>query len=215
MTTENRVGHEQLLDELIAEYLQLEDSGRAPDRAQFIASHPEFAVGLQRFFANQERFGRCCNLQPSCPTTADFDPQATAAYVPAAVETQPSGHSPPTVEIRPYYPFVVPPIAGRAPVEPGTILAGLYRIFAIAAGAMGQVYLAEDLSASTSGGQLKVALKSVVDREKWKEDHPRKDEAEYDHLVVRFREEAWNWVRLGKHPNIVHAWTVIEIGAKP
>ncbi len=110
-------------------------------------------------------------------------------------------------------------IPKRERFEAGSILAGQYQIFDIKAGGMGCVYLAEDLSARKSGRMLKVAIKSVMNFDEWQSIQQARgrtaEQVQYNSLLVRFRREAMNWVRLGKHPNIILAFLVIEVGQKP
>jgi hypothetical protein len=46
------------LDAVILAYLQEVDAGRAPDRREWLARHPDLAVALQSFFADHDRAGR-------------------------------------------------------------------------------------------------------------------------------------------------------------
>jgi WD40 repeat protein/tRNA A-37 threonylcarbamoyl transferase component Bud32 len=46
---------ESRLDALIAEYLEAAEAGRAPDREQFLASHPDLAADLAEFLDNRDR----------------------------------------------------------------------------------------------------------------------------------------------------------------
>ncbi len=112
-----------------------------------------------------------------------------------------------------------PAEAERERIELGTVLAGQYRIFDIKAGGMGCVYLAEDLAARAKGLALKVAIKTVVHFDEWQATRQSRgtpaEELLYTSLLVRFRREAMNWVRLGKHANIILAMMVIEVGQKP
>jgi serine/threonine protein kinase len=112
-----------------------------------------------------------------------------------------------------------PTVATRERIEPGTVLAGHYEIFDSKAGGMGCVYLAEDLAAQAKGLALKVAIKTVVNFDEWQTVHQSRgipaEKSRYTGLLVRFRREAMNWVRLGKHANIILAMMVIEVGQKP
>lgn len=112
-----------------------------------------------------------------------------------------------------------PIVAKRERIEPGTVFAGQYKIFDFKAGGMGCVYLAEDLEAKADGIALKVAIKTVVNFDEWQTWRQSRgssaEQAIYTSLLVRFRREAMNWVRLGKHANIILAMMVIEVGQKP
>ncbi len=49
---------EQRLGELIATYLEARESGASPHRAEWIARHPDLAVELALFFANDDHMNR-------------------------------------------------------------------------------------------------------------------------------------------------------------
>src|SRR5947209_2340220 len=61
MTPENTgtPEREQQLAAVLAHCLDAMDEGRAPDRAELLACHPEFASELARFLDDQERVERC------------------------------------------------------------------------------------------------------------------------------------------------------------
>ena len=46
--------HERRLDSLIAEYLSRVEAGKEPDRAEFLAQHPDFASELHSYFSNSK-----------------------------------------------------------------------------------------------------------------------------------------------------------------
>jgi tetratricopeptide (TPR) repeat protein/tRNA A-37 threonylcarbamoyl transferase component Bud32 len=48
----------QRLDEIIASYLEAEETGQAPDQQELLRRHPDLAAPLAQFFANQEGFNR-------------------------------------------------------------------------------------------------------------------------------------------------------------
>ena len=43
------------LDEIIAEYLQAEETGKAPPPEELLSAHPDLADELREFFANREQ----------------------------------------------------------------------------------------------------------------------------------------------------------------
>src|SRR5262245_53279411 len=45
------------LHDVVAEYLEAAETGRAPDRQQLLARHPEYAAELAEFFAAHDRLG--------------------------------------------------------------------------------------------------------------------------------------------------------------
>src|SRR6266496_2865697 len=55
---------ERVLDEILAVYLESEERGEKPSRAEFLARHPELADELTAFFADQDRFGSL--VSPLC-----------------------------------------------------------------------------------------------------------------------------------------------------
>ena len=50
-------GHDQRLDQVIADFLRLRSEGREPDREDLLRRHPDLAADLTRFFADQDGFG--------------------------------------------------------------------------------------------------------------------------------------------------------------
>src|SRR5262245_20412201 len=46
---------EHRLDEAVAEYLRAQENGAAPDRAEFLARHPDLAADLTSFFDDRDR----------------------------------------------------------------------------------------------------------------------------------------------------------------
>ncbi len=58
MTDENTTEHESQVNRVLADYLEAQRRGQAPDRAELLRRHPELADELRSFFADQDRFGR-------------------------------------------------------------------------------------------------------------------------------------------------------------
>jgi eukaryotic-like serine/threonine-protein kinase len=58
MAVESRESREQLLDRLVTAYLEALETGDRPERAQWLARHPELATELAEFFADQDRLER-------------------------------------------------------------------------------------------------------------------------------------------------------------
>jgi WD40 repeat protein/tRNA A-37 threonylcarbamoyl transferase component Bud32 len=61
---------DERVNEIIAEYLQAADAGRAPDRAELLARHADIADELRSFFADHDRAGRLA----APPTLAAHEP---------------------------------------------------------------------------------------------------------------------------------------------
>jgi TRAP transporter TAXI family solute receptor len=135
---------EQRLNELLAEYFRMAESGEAPDDGAFLAQHPDFAGELKEFFADKEWFNRWAeSLQP---------PQRTISMPPQAG----SQDRPPPDRAD------IPP---TAPLGTATLSAGLrgrrfgdYDLLEeIASGGMGVVYRARQRSLNRI-----VALKMIL-----------------------------------------------------
>ncbi|MCI0604343.1 serine/threonine-protein kinase [bacterium] len=88
--------------------------------------------------------------------------------------------------------------------SPGEIFGKKYLILDVCKGGMGLVYIAEDLESLKDNIILRMAFKTFQARYLWD-----------TNAIQRFEREALNWVRLGKHPNLVHAMVVQQIEAKP
>src|SRR5687768_1931388 len=59
---------EQLLDEVVTDYLKAKEAGRVPDRDDLIAKHPELAGDLRAYFAAESQVVRV-----AAPLHADTD----------------------------------------------------------------------------------------------------------------------------------------------
>jgi WD40 repeat protein/predicted Ser/Thr protein kinase len=72
---------ERLLDEVVTAYLKAAEAGRAPDRAELLARHPELAAELVAFFEAESQVGRAAAplRVPAVdePPTAVGEPQPT------------------------------------------------------------------------------------------------------------------------------------------
>jgi WD40 repeat protein len=63
---------EQRVNRLLAEYMEAERLGRAPDRDELLRRHPELARELQSFFADKDQFGQLAGLlRAATPSPAD------------------------------------------------------------------------------------------------------------------------------------------------
>src|SRR5262245_286730 len=51
-------GKEQRVNEVLAAYLKAVEAGERPDRADWLARHPELADELASFFSDQDQFDR-------------------------------------------------------------------------------------------------------------------------------------------------------------
>src|SRR6516164_4568831 len=81
---------EQQVNRIIAECLEAERAGQAPDREELLRRHPDLADELRSFLADRDRFARLAErLVAEVPTTP---PQSAGAEAPtlAPGETPPA-----------------------------------------------------------------------------------------------------------------------------
>jgi WD40 repeat protein len=123
----------QRLHQVIAEYLQAEEAGRAPDRQRLLSSHPDLADDLHTFFADHDRMGRA-----AAPFRAE---RVTPAVHQANADTlTPSNPTPPD-----------------GPLPLGHTFGDYELLGEIARGGMGVVFKARQLSLNRT-----VALKMIL-----------------------------------------------------
>ena len=73
---------EDQIDELIADYMDLVQSGKPPSAEDFITSHSEFAEELREFLADQQFFSAKATSLSDPSTDAGNMLQPTQAYGP-------------------------------------------------------------------------------------------------------------------------------------
>jgi WD40 repeat protein/tRNA A-37 threonylcarbamoyl transferase component Bud32 len=178
---------DQRVDALIAAYLEAVDAGRAPDRQELLARHPELASELEAFFADHDRVDQLAQplRVPSPPPSQRTEPEEGVTGVYGA--TQPaklaSGETP----------LIGPPLGTKVRYI------GDYELLEeLGRGGMGVVYKARQSKLNRL-----VALKMIL-------------AGEYagDKEVARFRTEAEAVARL-QHPNIVQIFEVGEHDGHP
>src|SRR6516225_1628076 len=84
----NSQEREERLQEIIAGYLEAEESGQPPERGEFLARYPEWQAELELFLSNREKlvhaFGKLGGLEtPSLPATLSSASARHAAGDPA------------------------------------------------------------------------------------------------------------------------------------
>ena len=90
---------EQLLEEIIASYIQAVEAGQQPARAELLSRHPRLAGDLQAFFADHDRMNEAALPVRPAPQTPALDAAAdtigsTAVTAPGALESPVSSGGP-------------------------------------------------------------------------------------------------------------------------
>jgi len=84
---------------------------------------------------------------------------------------------------------------------------------------MGRVYFADALSPERGDTLGKVAIKTIAEFEEWQARQRANklpgDRESYERIVSRFKQEAETWVGIGKQPNVLWAFFVLDVGGKP
>lgn len=201
MTTDsNNASREARLDEVVAAFIRAEETDGPQNREEWLARYPELADDLAEFFSERDELKRLA-------TPADSE--APAAKKPAnAVET--SGAIGP-----PLIPFA----AQRERLEVRSVFAGQYRICDVKEGGMGRVYFADALSPERGETIGRVAIKTIAEFEEWQARQRANklpgERDNYERIVSRFKQEAETWVAIGKQPNVLWAFFVLDVGGKP
>jgi len=198
---DSSASREGRLDQIIAEYFEAKESGKAGTPQDWITRYPELAAGLREFFANEEHLRVAAELDETAqerdarPDVASDDSRE-ADVVPLSLVTRP---------------------AGRRPIVPKTMLNGRFEVVDVLAGGMGHVFLARILGYESSG--MIAAIKTVPDFEDWRRAggiiRPERARTLYGMLRTRFRREAEMWIRLTLHLNVIWAWGMFDEGDKP
>lgn len=194
------------VDEILAAYHAEADKHSDLKRAELLRRYPEHAVALAEYFADQDALGEMAQpLREKLAAVASTQTyqRRSLAETEDHVE-RPGGQT---------------EAAGNQNFTPGTIFANQFRVLSVHGGGMGEVCVAQDLSALRRNVDLKVAIKTVRNFQVWQkrrnEKGARAERSDYGILLQRFRREAEYWVRLGNHDNIIWAFYVLEVGEQP
>jgi serine/threonine protein kinase len=201
MTTDpNNSLRDARLDEVVAAFIRAEETNGVQNRQQWLGRYPEFANDLAEFFAERDELKRLATPGDSEKSVVEKPAQA--------------GEPCPAIE-----PPLIPFSAQRERLEPGSIFAGQYRIRGVTEGGMGRVYFADALSPERGDTLGKVAIKTIAEFEEWQARQRASklpgDRESYERIVSRFKQEAETWVAIGKQPNVLWAFFVLDVGGKP
>jgi serine/threonine protein kinase/cytochrome c-type biogenesis protein CcmH/NrfG len=180
------IEQEQLLDRVIAAYLQALDAGQQPDRVQILVRYPDIASQLNEFFSDQDLFGEPpaslgllahdgLRLRPAEPRREEFCVGSVIAgrYRVFDIKRGGMGRVYLADDLDSSTDSLFPQVAIKAVPD----------------------FLDWSDERASRGALTDLAL--------------------YGDNLARFRREAISWVRLGFHPNIISALEVLDIGAKP
>jgi serine/threonine-protein kinase len=176
----DRPDQDDRLNEVLAEYLEAAEAGRAPARQELLSRYPDLRGDLETFFANRDQFDR---LSASLRTCAQPPPTSGEGGLEATLEYRP----------------MEPPTGSKPEAElPSSVLKSRYfgdyeLLEEIASGGMGVVYKARHRRLNRV-----VALKRI-----------RSGGLATATEVQRFRAEAEEAANLD-HPNIVPIYEVGE-----
>jgi len=183
------------LDSIIAEYIAAVERDGPQDRNEWLRRHPDLAVELEAYFDDHDQVMQW--VDPLSSTKSRQLP-ATESFCPTPARASPWSDD---------------------DIKSGDVLAGQFRILDVKQGGMGRVYFVTGIG--NRDDVPKGVMKTVIPFRQWRAARRHRNDAEssltarYTALLLRFRREAMNWVRLSEHPNIVRAWNVNEVAGRP